>query len=169
LAGGKPRLADKMPGNFAFTGLIALMLPNARIVHCRRDPLDTCLSCYSRKFTSGQAFSYDLRDLGRYYRAYDALMAHWRGLLSADRFLEVSYEQVVGDLEGEARRLIAFCGLEWDDACLRFYETRRPVRTASVNQVRQPIYSASVARWRRFERHLGPLIAALNGEAAPKR
>jgi tetratricopeptide (TPR) repeat protein len=163
LAADKPRLTDKMPANFAFAGLIALMLPKARIIHCRRDPVDVCFSCYSRKFASGQEFSYDLRDLGRYYRAYEALMARWRAVLVKGDFLEVSYEALVGDPEREARRLIAFCGLAWDEACLRFYETRRAVRTASVNQVRQPIYTASVERWRPFERHLKPLIATLNG------
>jgi Flp pilus assembly protein TadD len=164
LAGDAARITDKMPGNFPFAGLIALMLPQARIIHCRRNPMDTCLSCYSKKFTSGQAFTYDLRDLGCYYRAYAALMAHWRRVLPPERFIEVDYEQVVGDLEGEARRLVAFCGLAWDEAC---HETRRAVRTASVNQVRQPLYAGSVERWRAFERHLGPLLAALGEGGTP--
>jgi tetratricopeptide (TPR) repeat protein len=157
------RVTDKMPANFRFAGLIRLILPNARIVHCRRDPIDTCLSCYAHRFTRGQPFTYDLRELGLYYRAYDALMSHWRGLLPADRFMEVRYEDVVDDLEGQARRLIAFCGLPWDDACLAFHRTRRTVRTASVNQVRQPIYRTSVARWKPYEAYLGPLLAALSG------
>jgi hypothetical protein len=155
------RVTDKMPANFRLAGLIRLMLPNARIIHCRRDPVDTCLSCYARKFSRGQPFAYDLRDLGLYYRAYEALMAHWRDLLPPERFAEVVYEEVVGDLEAQARRLIAFCGLEWDDACLTFHQTRRQVRTASVNQVRQPLYRTSIARWRAYERHLGPLLDAL--------
>jgi len=161
LAPGSPRVTDKMPANFRLAGLIRLALPNARIVHCRRDPVDTCLSCYAMKFSRGQPFAYDLRDLALYYRAYHALMAHWRACLPADRFTEVRYEEVVDDLEGQARRLIAFCGLAWDDACLSFHKARRQVRTASVNQVRQPLYRTSVARWKAYERHLGPLLDAL--------
>jgi len=161
LAPGSARITDKMPANFRLAGLIRLALPNARIVHCRRDPLDTCLSCYASNFSRGQPFAYDLRELGLYYRAYDDLMAHWREHLPPDRFLEVRYEDVVDDLEGQTRRLIAFCGLDWDDACLAFHQTRRPVRTASVNQVRQPIYRASVGRWKLYERHLGPLLDVL--------
>jgi tetratricopeptide (TPR) repeat protein len=161
LAPDAARVTDKMPANFRFAGLIRLMLPNARIVHCRRDPLDTCLSCYATKFSRGQPFAYDLRDLGSYYRAYEALMQHWRACLPTDRFIEVRYEDVVGDLEGQARRLVDFCGLPWDDACLRFHKDRRQVRTASVNQVRQPLYRTSVARWKTYERHLGPLVEAL--------
>jgi tetratricopeptide (TPR) repeat protein len=155
------RVTDKMPSNFRWVGLIRLILPNARIIHCRRDPIDTCLSCYTRKFSKGQPFAYDLRDLGLYYRAYEGLMAHWRALLPADRFIEVQYEAVVEDLEGEARRLVAFCGLDWDEACLAFHQTHRPVRTASVNQVRRPLYRTSVARWKPCEAHLGPLFEAL--------
>jgi tetratricopeptide (TPR) repeat protein len=159
------RVTDKMPSNFRWAGLIRLMLPNARIVHCRRDPIDTCLSCYMRKFSRGQPFAYDLRDLGLYYRAYEALMAHWRSVLPADRFIEVQYEAVVDDLESQAHRLVDFCGLGWDDACLAFHEARRPVRTASVNQVRQPLYRTSVARWKAYEAHLGPLLDALGRSA----
>jgi tetratricopeptide (TPR) repeat protein len=161
LGPGKERVVDKMPGNFRLAGLIHLMLPNARIIHCRRDPVDTCLSCYAQNFAIGQRFAFELRELGLYYRAYERLMARWRAVLPADRFLEVTYEEVVDDLEGQARRLIAFCGLPWDEACLKFYETRRPVRTASVSQVRQPIYRSSVARWKPYEHQLAPLIEAL--------
>jgi len=163
IAPGAARVTDKMPSNFRWAGLIRLILPNARIIHCRRDPVDTCLSCYTRKFSKGQPFAYDLRDLGLYYRAYDGLMDHWRELLPADRFMEVEYEAVVDDLEGEARRLVAFCGLDWDEACLSFYQTPRAVRTASVNQVRKPLYRSSVARWKAYEAHLGPLLEALGG------
>jgi tetratricopeptide (TPR) repeat protein len=166
LAPGSRRVVDKMPGNFQHAGLIALALPNARIIHCRRAPVDTCLSIYSKKFAGRQDFAYDLAELGRYYRAYDALMAHWRGVLASDRYLEIRYEDVVGDLEGEARRLVGFCGLAWDDACLDFHRTARPVRTASVNQVRQPIYRTSVARWKPYAAHLGPLLTALGDLAA---
>jgi tetratricopeptide (TPR) repeat protein len=161
LAPGKARVTDKLPGNFRLAGLIHLMLPNARIIHCRRDSIDTCLSCYSRHFASGHLFANDLRELGLYHRAYERLMAHWRVVLPADRFVEVAYEDVVDDLEGEARRLVGFCGLDWDAACLKFHERHRPLRT-SISEVRQPIYRSSVARWKPYERQLAPLIRALD-------
>jgi hypothetical protein len=161
LARGKPHLVDKMPANFLYAGLIHLMLPEARIIHCRRDPIDTCLSCYSKLFSAEQSFSYDQAELGRFYRDYQTLMAHWRALLPADRFIEVDYEQVVEDPEGETRRLLAFIGLPWDEACLHFHENRRAVRTASLNQVRQPIFKSSKGRWRAHAGNLGPLMAAL--------
>jgi tetratricopeptide (TPR) repeat protein len=161
LAGGKRRVVDKSPGNFRLAGLIHLMAPNARIIHCRRDPVDTCFSLYSRNFSGRVRYAFDLRELGLYYRAYERLMAHWRAVLPADRFIEVDYEALVGDLEEEARRLIGFCGLEWDEACLEFHATRRLVRTISVNQVRRPIYRSSIERWKPYEPHLGPLLQAL--------
>jgi tetratricopeptide (TPR) repeat protein len=161
LADGKDRLVDKMPANFLYAGLIALSLPGARIIHCRRDPVDTCLSCYSKLFSGEQSFTYDLAELGQFHRGYQALMAHWRQVLPADRFIEVDYEAVVDNLEGEAKRLIDFIGMPWDDACLRFHETRRVVRTASVNQVRLPIYKTSKGRWHAHAEHLGALLAAL--------
>jgi tetratricopeptide (TPR) repeat protein len=161
LADGHARLVDKMPGNFLYAGLIPLMLPNARIVHARRDPVDTCLSCYTKLFSGEQRFSYDLAELGRFYRDYENLMAHWRTVLPADRYIEVDYEAVVDDLEGQARRLVEFAGLPWDDACLRFHEQRGVVRTASHNQVRQPIYTSSKGRWRAHAAYLGPLLQAL--------
>jgi tetratricopeptide (TPR) repeat protein len=162
---GRLRVIDKMPGNFHYAGLIRLMLPNARIIHCRRDPADVGLSCYIAKFTQGQPFAFDLRELGLYLRSYQALMAHWRGLLPPDRFIEVDYEAVVDDLEGQARRMIAFCGLDWDPACLSFHRTRRAVQTASVNQVRRPLYRSAVGRWRAHARHLAPLIEGLGEES----
>ena len=155
------RVIDKMPNNFLHAGIIHLALPGARIIHCRRDPVDTCLSCYSKLFTTGQEFSYDMAELGGYFRAYAALMAHWRAVLPSGSFIEVEYEKIVSDLEGEARRLIAFCGLDWDAACLRFHEARRAVRTASMNQVRRPLYAGSIGRWRTFASELGPLLEAL--------
>lgn len=161
LAAGRSRVVDKMPANFLHAGLIHLALPNARIVHCRRDPVDTCLSCYTKLFEAEQPFAYDLAELGRFHRGYQALMAHWRAVLPADRFIEVDYEAVVEDLEGEARRLIDFLGLPWDESCLEFHRTARPVRTASVNQVRQPIYKSSTGRWKRHAGQLGPLLEAL--------
>lgn len=165
LANGKKRLVDKMPSNFFYAGLIPLILPGARIIHCRRDPVDTCLSCYSKHFTGEQLFSYDQTELGQFHLAYQALMDHWRQVLPADRFIEVDYETVVDDLEGEAKRLIDFVGMPWDEACLDFHKTRRVVRTASVNQVRQPIYKTSKGRWKRNAAHLAPLLAALKIDA----
>jgi len=164
LGGGRPLVIDKMPGNFFFTGFIRLILPGAKIIHCRRDPVDTCLSCYSKLFTSPQNFSYELGELGRFYRGYEKLMAHWRAVLPASHFIETDYEALVGDLEGETRRLLGFLGLPWDAACLEFHRTARVVKTASVNQVRQPVYRGSVGRWRLHAGQLGPLLAALGVE-----
>ncbi|MGO8917429.1 MAG: tetratricopeptide repeat protein [Stellaceae bacterium] len=157
------RVTDKLPANFRLAGLIPLALPEARIIHVRRDPADTCWSCFATLFTAGQPFAYDLGELGRYYRAYEALMAHWRAVLPEGVMLEIRYEDVVADLEREARRIIAFCGLAWDAACLAFHTTERPVRTASAAQVRQPIYHQSIGRWRPYGAELGPLFAALGG------
>ena len=161
LAPGAAHITDKMPGNFVFAGLIHLALPNAVIVHTVRDPVDTCLSCFSKLFGAEQNYTYDLAELGRYYRGYRELMAHWHRVLPAGRILDVRYEDVVADLEGQARRLLAHCGLEWDARCLAFHQTERPVRTASATQVRQPIYDKSIGRWRAHENFLGPLLAAL--------
>ena len=168
LASGRRRIVDKMPANFLHVGLIALALPRARIIHCRRDPVDTCLSCYTKLFVGEQKFAYDLAELGGFHRSYQDLTTHWRKVLPPERLIEVDYEAVVEDLEGQARRLIDFLGLGWDDACLRFHENKRSVRTASVNQVRQPIYRTSTGRWRAHARHLGPLLDAL-GIAADAR
>lgn len=164
LAQGKRRLIDKMPANFFYAGLIALMLPGARIIHCRRDPVDTCLSCYSKQFGGEQRFSYEQTELGRFHRDYQALMAHVRTVLPAERFIEVDYEAVVDDLEGQARRLVDFIDLPWDAACLDFHTTERVVRTASVAQVREPIYRTSKGRWHAHAAHLAPLLAALGVE-----
>lgn len=161
--GGSRRVTDKMPLNFLFVGLIHLAMPGARILHTVRNATDTCLSCFMQHFTAGHEFTNDQGELGRYYRAYEALMAHWRGVLPAGSFLDVRYEDVVGDLEGEARRMLAYCGLDWNDECLAFHRSARPVRTASLAQVRQPIYTRSVERWRAYEPWLGPLLAALRG------
>lgn len=161
LARGRRHVVDKMPANFLHAGLIHLILPHARIIHCRRDPVDTCLSCYTKLFQAEQPFTYDLAELGQFHRAYQALIAHWRKVLPTDRFIEVEYEAVVEDLEGQARRLVDFLGLPWDEACLSFHKTERPVRTASLNQVRQPIYKTSAGRWRKHADQLQPLLAAL--------
>lgn len=161
LAPSAARITDKMPANFRYTGLIHLALPNARIVHMRRDPLDTCVSCFSQNFAEEQPFAYDLAELGRYYRAYEKMMAHWRSALPPGAMLEIQYEELIDDFESHARRLIDFAGLEWDPACLEFHRTERPVRTASVAQVRRPIYKTSVGRWRGHKQRLKPLLEAL--------
>jgi hypothetical protein len=165
LAQGRAHLIDKMPANFLYAGLIPLILPGARIIHARRDPVDTCLSCYTKLFGGEQSFTYNQTELGEFYRRYERLMAHWRAVLPAQQFIEVDYETVVEDLEGEARRLVDFLGLPWDDACVAFHENRRVVRTASVNQVRQPIYKTSKGRWQAYAEYLGPLLDALGVQA----
>src|SRR6266568_2610498 len=161
------RITDKMPSLFMYLGLIHLALPRARIIHVMRSPLDTCLSAYSKLFVQGQHFTYDPGELGRYYRRYAGLMAHWREVLPPERLIEINYEAVVADLETEAKRLVRFCGLPWDPRCIAFHETQRPVRTASAIQVRQPIYRGSQGRWRAYRDHLGPLITALGDLADP--
>lgn len=155
------RITDKMPSNFMLAGLIHLILPNARIINCIRNPLDTCFACYRQLFsTSGQDFTYDLTDLGSYYILYDRLMAHWRGVMPG-RILDVTYESIVGDQVAATRRILEFCGLPWEDACLAFHRTERPVQTLSSAQVRKPIYSASVESWKRYEPQLEPLKKVL--------
>jgi tetratricopeptide (TPR) repeat protein len=161
LAPGARRITDKMPANFRYAGLIHLALPNARIIHMMRDPVDTCLSCFSILFGGDQPFAYDLGELGRYYRAYQKLMAHWRAVLPAGVMLEVQYEALVGDFEQQARWIVAHCGLEWDSACRDFHKTQRPVHTASSVQVRQPLYKSSIGRWRPAGHVLQPLLDAL--------
>ena len=154
---GAPHFIDKMPNNFPNAGFISLILPNAKIVDARRHPLDACLSCYRQLFAKGQNFTYDLTEIGEYYLQYQRMMDHWARVLPG-RVLTVQYEEVVSDFEAQVRRLLEFCGLPWQDACLRFYESDRPVRTPSSEQVRQPIYDRSVGHYRHYERHLGELI-----------
>jgi tetratricopeptide (TPR) repeat protein len=155
------RITDKMPANFRYAGLIHLALPNARIIHTRRDPVDTCLSCFSILFGRSQLFTYDLAELGRYYRGYAGLMEHWRQVLPPEVMLEVRYEELVADFATQARRIVAHCGLDWNESCLHFHNTRRPVWTASAVQVRQPIYRSSVGRAAPYRHRLGPLLDAL--------
>jgi tetratricopeptide (TPR) repeat protein len=155
------RVTDKMPSNFYYAGLIHLALPNAKIIHTVRDPIDTCLSCFSYLFSGDQNHTYDLGEIGRYYKRYEWLMAHWRRVLSVGYILDVRYEDVVADLKGQARRILEHCGLPWDDRCLHFHKIERPVRTASALQVRQPIYNSAVGRWRMYEEFLGPLLLEL--------
>ncbi len=161
-APGAVRIVDKTLGNFFYVGLIHLALPKARVVHVVRDPMDTCFSCYSQLFMGTAEFAYDLGELGRYYKVYADVMAYWRRVLPPETVLEIRYEALVENFEAEVRRLIAFCGLEWEDACLRFYETRRAVRTASAVQVRRPPYKEAVGRWKPYAEWLGPLRKALD-------
>jgi len=165
----KDRIVDKMPSNFLFLGLIHLALPKARIIHVKRHPVDTCLSCFSLLFAEDQPFTYDLGEIGRYYRAYETMMAHWRSVLPPGRILEVQYEEIVSDLAGQARRLVAHCGLDWDERCLAFHETRRPVHTASLVQVRKPIYASAIGRSGFYGSRLRPLLEALEIERPASR
>jgi tetratricopeptide (TPR) repeat protein len=157
---GAPLFIDKMPNNFAHIGLIHLVLPNAKIIDARRHPLACCLSGFKQHFARGQNHTYDLDDLGRYYRDYVGLMAHFDEVLPG-RIHRVIYEDMVDDTEGEVRRLLAYCGLPFEDACLRFFENPRAVRTASSEQVRKPIYREGVDHWRHYEPWLEPLKSAL--------
>jgi tetratricopeptide (TPR) repeat protein len=152
---GKPRFTDKLPNNFSHVGFAHLILPNARIINARRHPLDSCLGSYKQLFGKGQNFTYDMVELGLYYRQYHETMRHWHQVLPG-KVLDVHYEETVGDLEGQVRRILDHCGLPFEDACLRFHETQRPVRTASSEQVRQPLYTRALGTWRRYEKHLGP-------------
>jgi len=155
------RVTDKLLTNYYFAGLINILFPHAKIIHTMRNPVDTCLSCYTKLFKDDMPHSYDFRDLGRYYGKYHELMAHWRQVLPPGAMLDVQYEDVVADTEGKAKQIIAFLGLEWDERCLKFHESARPVKTASVSQVRRPLYTSSVARWRRYGEGLKPLVDAL--------
>lgn len=161
LAPDAAHIIDKLPGNFLHIGLIHLALPNARIIHVRRDPMDTCFSCYSKLFLNGLNYTYDLAELGRYYRKYDALMAHWRKVLPKGTMLEVQYETLVASFANEARRIVEHCRLEWSDRFLAFHQTERAVRTHSQSQVRQPLFTSSIGRWKPYEKWLPPLRDAL--------
>jgi len=161
LAPRATRVVDKNLSNFRILGLIAMLFPKARVIHCIRDPLDTCLSCFMQPLSPiVHPYSTDLRNLGLYYNEYRRLMDHWKSVLDLP-ILEIEYETLVANQESESRRLVAFCNLEWNDACLRFHETKRTVSTLSYDQVRQPMYESAVKRHERYEEHLGPLREAL--------
>lgn len=158
-------VTDKMPLNFLHLGLVQAMLPGACVIHCRRDPLDTCVSCFFQNFGGNNAFAYDLRHLGAFYREYESLISHWKAELDLP-MLEVVYEDFFGSgagqgLEAQVRRMLDFLGLPFDEACLRFHENSRVVQTASHDQVRRPLFASSVKKWKTYEHHLGPLIQAL--------
>jgi tetratricopeptide (TPR) repeat protein len=165
LTEGVSRVTDKMPDNVVYLGLIALLFPNARVIICRRDPRDNCLSCFFQNFSERNVWSCDLADCGRRYLAIDRLTNHWLRVLPL-KMLEIQYEEMVADQEGQSRRLIDFLGLPWDPKCLDFHKTERTVMTASVWQVRQPIYNSSSGRWRHYERHLSPLLDVLANRSA---
>ena len=158
--GGRPFFTDKNPNNHVHVGLLHLILPNAKIINARRHPLDSCLGSYKQLFAEGQSFSYDLVELGEHFLQYQRLMDHWHEVLPG-KVLDVKYEEVVADLEGQVRRILKYCGLEWEESCLRFHETRRSVKSASSEQVRRPIYKSAVNTWQHYEPHLGPLIEVL--------
>ena len=155
-----------MPDNILHLGLVAVLFPSARIVFCRRDPRDVCLSCYLLRFNQLIPWAYDLVDCGLRALEIERLADHWRRVLPL-RMLTIDYETLVADLEGESRRLIEFLGLDWEPACLEFYKTERPVLTSSGWQVRQPLYTSSVGRWRKYEKHLGPLLEVLAAAGIP--
>ncbi|MEK9753888.1 MAG: sulfotransferase [Rhodospirillaceae bacterium] len=157
---------NKTPANFLYVGAILLALPGARVVHSRRDPLDTCFSCFATLFEAGPYFANDLEDLARYHNLYAATMAHWRGLFPG-RVLELDYEALIAEQETETRRLLDFCGLDWDAACLEFHAARRNVETASNLQVRRPLYKGSVGRAKPYAAGLAPLTAKLKGRLRP--
>jgi hypothetical protein len=155
IAPGASRVTDKMPTNFLLLGMIHLILPRARVIHCRRHPVDNLLSMYFTPYTRSPDYAHGRGNLVFYYQQYVRLVAHWRAVLPRDRFLDVDYEDVVADREGAARRIVDFCGLPWDSACLHPERNTRPIATPSLWQARQPVYRTSVARWRHYERWLG--------------
>ncbi|MBT5008275.1 MAG: sulfotransferase, partial [Halieaceae bacterium] len=163
---GAPLFIDKMPNNFRHIGLISLILPNAKVIDARRAPMACCFSGYKQLFADGQLFSYSLPDLGNYYRDYVDLMEHWDKVLPGF-VLRVQHEDVVKDLETQVRRMLDFCGLEFEEACMNFHETERNVRTPSSEQVRQPIFDTAIEQWKQFEPWLSPLKQALGPELAP--
>lgn len=165
---GRPHFTDKMPNNFRHIGLIHLILPNARIIDARRDPMDCCFSGFKQLFAEGQEFTYGLEEVGRYYRGYVRLMAHWDAVLPG-KVLRVQYEDMIDDLEGQVRRILDHCGLAFEQSCLDFHKTKRSVRTASSEQVRQPIYRSGMAQWRPFEPWLDPLKQALGEDMHSER
>ena len=154
--GDEPMFIDKLPFNFLFLGFIAKAWPNARIVHVRRNPMDTCFAMYKQVFTWAYKFSYSLEGLGQYYVAYDRIRDHWRELLG-DRMIEVEYESLVADQEGQTRILLDRLGLEFEDACLDFHKSTAPSATASSVQVREKVYTSSIGKWKRYETQLAPL------------
>ncbi len=161
IGGDAERITDKTPGNVFHLGYISAIFPNARVIHCVRDPIDTCLSCYSQNFDSAISFAYNLADIGAFYNEYRRAIAHWKDILDLPIY-DVVYEDLVADPEPEMRGLVEFLGLEWDLRCLEFHKQHRTVHTASNDQVRRPLYTSSVAKWKRYEKHLTPLLDSID-------
>lgn len=164
--GSRDRVTDKLHLNFFHAGLIATCFPEARIVHVRRDARDTCVSCYATAL-SGNAIPARLDELGKFYRLYETLMQHWRNILGHEKFIEIEYEKLIDSPEPVIRKLLSDVDLSWHPDCMRHHETQRPIATASLHQVRRPLYKSSIGRWRRFEPHLAPLLQALNSPTSP--
>jgi hypothetical protein len=164
-SGSAKRVTDKLLTNYFFVGLINLLFPNAKIIHTSRDPVDTCLSGFTKLFKDDMPHSYDLGELGRYYGKYREVMQHWEQVLPEGAMITVQYEDVVSDTETQAKRLIKFLGLPWNDKCLEFHKSDRPVKTASVAQVRKPIYNTAVKRWMKYGDGLQPLVDAIDGKS----
>ncbi|OIO70469.1 MAG: hypothetical protein COW19_00125 [Zetaproteobacteria bacterium CG12_big_fil_rev_8_21_14_0_65_55_1124] len=160
---GATHITDKLPHNFFYLGMIKIILPRARIIHCQREPLDNCLSIYKNYFSDSQRYAYQLDELGEYYHFYQALMEHWHHTLPADSIYDIQYEALVADQETQTKALLKHCALPWDEQCLSFHKTNREVKTASAAQVRQPVHQRSVHLWKRYEKHLQPLIKSLAG------
>jgi hypothetical protein len=160
LTGRTPRFVDKMPLNFLYVGLIRLALPNAKIIHLQRDAMDTCYAIYKQLFVDAYPFSYRLEELAQYYVGYRQLMEHWNAVLPGVVHT-VHYEALVADLESESRRLLNFCGLEWQSQCLQFHKNPDASTTASTAQIRRPIYSSSIGKWRNYEQQLQPVADIL--------
>jgi len=156
------KVIDKMPGNFMYLGLISRVFPNAKIIHIKRNPIDTCLSIYFQQFLRGHSYSHNLEDLSKYYRQYDWLMSQWSSVLPSGSVLEVPYESLVDDPTKWTRKLLDHVGLDWSDACLEFHKVERRIGTASNWQARQPIYKTSKERWRNYEKYVGPLLPLLD-------
>ena len=157
LANNESRITDKMPNNFLHLGLIHILFPNARIIHCRRDPRDTCVSIYTEYFPDGLPYSYNLLKLGAFYKQYERIMDHWRTVIGAGLIIDIDYENLVKNQEEESRRLVKFIGLDWDDSCMDFYRKKRRVNTVSNLQVKKPMYSSSIGRWKHYEKYLQTL------------
>jgi len=155
------RITDKMPGNYMHLGIIHAVFPNAKIIHTKRHPIDACLSIYFQNFPDAHEYKWDLESLAAWYEQYQRLMAHWRSVLPPGVLYEIQYEDLVEDQEGESRKLLDFLGLQWEGDVLDFHKQERAVFTASKWQVRQPVYKTSKERWRRYEKHLGPLMGLL--------
>ena len=156
----KPHFIDKMPNNFAHIGFLKLILPNAKVINAMRHPLDSCISSYKQLFYKGQSWSYDLFEIGEYYLEYQRIMDHWHQLFPGE-ILDLQYENLIANQEKETRQLLDYCGLEWENECLKFYETKRSINTASSEQVRQPIYKGAMHAWKNYESHIGPLMTTL--------